>query len=138
MSFIRLALTSLAVLMAPLGASAHVFGQQVRLPLPVELYITGGVCAFIASCAVLLLFSDPESGSKTRKLPRGVPFPRVFQWLLATLGFAALILSLFLAYFGTQDFVTSPLPNFFWVVFLLLFTYSTGLVLDKACTVRKQ
>jgi hypothetical protein len=129
MKYLRVVLSGLSIFALPACASAHAFGQQFNLPLPVDFYVTGGVCAFIASCVVLLLFSEPSAQSTAhRALPGGVRFPSILKWILAGTGFFLLVTSLTLAYFGTQDFATNPLPNLFWIIFLLLFTYLTGLL----------
>src|SRR5262245_61553370 len=126
MQRLKALLYGIAFLALPDVASAHAFGQQFTLPLPVHFYITGGVCAFIASCALLLLFSERETSAfrtlKEYKVPRAV------NAVLGAIGLAGFIFAIALAFFGTQNYVTNPLPNLFWIIFLLLFTYISALI----------
>ncbi len=126
------ALAALVLLVLPQAAQAHAFGQQFTLPLPVGFYIWGGMAAFIASCAVLLFFfSKPKAkGEFNGEVSIGIPsrLQKVLSVLFATLGLLFFAASLILAVFGSPDYLENPLPNFFWIIFFLLFTYITVIV----------
>jgi len=114
---------ALLPLTVPLVASAHAFGQQYTLPLPLSFYIVGGVSAFVASCAVIFLFSDPRPASEgprvlvVRRLPPAVA--KTLRWSGITLAF----LLLGIAVFGSQNWYENPVEDIFWVWLLLGFTY---------------
>lgn len=130
MRILRITLWGFGILSLPLVASAHAFGQQFNLPLPVNFYVVGGICAFIASCVILLLFSEPlPRNSEHSESPRGIPVPYWLRVVLRSVGIFFFVACILLAVIGTQDFLTNPLPNFFWIIFLLSFTYITGLLL---------
>ncbi len=118
----------LAALFFPTATFAHAFGEQFTLPLPVSLFVIGGIGAFIASCLTLIQFSDPHVGTAA---PRQREYSLKTSFLSAVFsiaGFVLLIASSIVGTFGTQDFSTNPLPNFFWIIFLLLFTYVTAII----------
>ncbi len=112
----------------PAIASAHAFGTQFTLPLPVRFYIVGGTLAFVASCAVLMLFSEPAGHMSARLRTIRVPGLSKLAAVLSVLGLVLAGVIVFLAIAGSGDFTTNPAPNIFWVLFLLLFAYMTAVV----------
>lgn len=120
-------LTLLAVII-PAIAEAHAFGRQVTLPLPVNFYITGGILAFIASFVVLLLFSRPSANTEPHIISIRVRGYRIITSLLGVLGLVLAVACVVIGLAGPQDFIDNPLPNLFWIIFLLLFAYITALV----------
>ncbi len=124
-----LALLSSALVAFPSVAFAHAFGVQYTLPLPVALYVTGGVGAFVASCVVLLFFSDPIARDKPPFfIIKPLPAARFVKLFLRAFGTGIVLFAFALAFLGAQDYIHNPLPDLFWVIFLLLFTYFTALV----------
>ncbi len=111
----------LFLFLVPAVVSAHAFGQQYTLPLPVGLYIFGGVAALVISCGVLFFISEPK------KLKERAPeAPLTLTWLehgwAKALLVLALVVSVGFGIFGPQD-LRNPLPALFWVVLLLVFFY---------------
>ncbi len=121
-------IVSAVAMFLPAVASAHAFGQQFTLPLPVSLFVIGGIGAFVASCVALLQFSDPHTGADSPKLRTYTIPERLISRSLLTVGVILFTISIIVGVFGTQDFSTNPIPNLFWIIFLLLFTYLTAIV----------
>src|SRR3989338_1861974 len=119
-----------APLTAPTPSLAHAFGQQYTLPLPVSFYIAGGLFAFVASCVVLLFFADPRHSR--RRIAATVSFgprvARVANAAFAIAGLAVFFASIGAALFGIDAYAVNPVPNFFWVIFLVLFVYANALI----------
>ena len=109
----------------PFFASAHAFGQQYTLPLPQAFYITGGVCALLASFAVLALYSNPKTASGTTA--RTYQFSPVISKVLAVGGITALVVTVGTGAFGSQLLYSNPAPILFWIILLLYFTYANAL-----------
>lgn len=112
----------LATIIFPLVAIAHASGEQFILPLPVSLYIGGGMTAFVASCVVLLLYSAPKQPQKNRVVFR-LPAGRLLTSALGVLGLFLSAATLFVAFVGDQSYISNPAPILFWTLFLLLFAY---------------
>lgn len=119
-----------AILAAPTASLAHAFGQQFTLPLPVSFYVVGGLSAFVASCVVLLFFADPRRSRHS--IVAGVPFgprtARIMSGVFALAGLAAFFAAIGVGLFGVDAYALNPLPNFFWVIFLVLFVYVNALI----------
>lgn len=112
----------------PGTASAHIFGQAVALPLPVSLFIFGGVAAFIFSALVILMKEEKLPGAPI--YGRGISLPASKNVRRGVVAASALLLfsAIFFPPFGDQDFHDNPFPDIFWIGFLLLFTYMNALV----------
>ncbi len=131
----RLLSTIACAFLAPALASAHAFGQKYTLPLPVWLYVFGGGAAIIVSFAVIGLFSTQAYPSVLEKQvdlsrrrffaalsgPRAITAARIA-------GFLLLVLTLAAGVFGTQNPNQNFAPTFFWILFLLGFTYASAIV----------
>jgi hypothetical protein len=122
-SFKLLALIGLAL---PEFAGAHAFGQQYTLPLPLWLYIYGGGLVIIISFLLIGYFTthgNPKIFERSKVLAQ-VHATRVLQGI----GLFFLGLTILAGFAGnplpTQNFA----PVFFWVIFLLGFTYLTAVV----------
>jgi len=109
----------------PFVASAHAFGTQYTLPLPVNFYILGGVGAFLASSLVLFLFSDPiaDLAEDAEPAVRSYRHPALVLETLSWLGLVAFIVELVLAFAGSASFVFNPAVVLFWIILMLGFTY---------------
>ena len=119
-------LSACVLALVPACVSAHAFGVQYTLPLPIEFYFLGGSVALIASFAILGLFSTPTSSHKQFK----TEYVMASWWktLFSAIGVVGLVVILVLAFFGADDFTNNPTPVLFWVVFLLGMTYFSALV----------
>ncbi len=125
----RIIALSAALFALPAVVSAHAFGQQYTLPIPASFFISGGMFAFVASCAVLLLLSEPiQTATRSMAVDARISHARVFLSIARVLAVAVLVCALLLAFFGAEDFKTNPLPNLFWVIFLLIGTYATAVI----------
>ncbi len=112
----------------PALVQAHAFGQQFTLPLPVNFYIVGGVLGFIASCVVLLLFSKPTTDQSMEFHELRFRGYAVLLNVLGVVGLSLATLAVVIGFVGPQDFNINPVPNFFWIIFLLLFAYTSAIV----------
>jgi len=123
---VAIVLPGIILTLFPAFVSAHAFGQQYTLPLPLQFYALGASCALIASFVFLALYSVPDpargsivSVSKIFSIPRW----HIVETILRAIGILAFIGTLICAFFGPQDFTTNPAPMLFWDVLLLGFTY---------------
>ena len=115
---------------APMSAHAHGFGALYNLPVPLWLYGWGATATLVLSflIAAVLLRAPAEP-----RPPRHWVAPSVAAtpWLLAAGRITAvliLLLCLATAWFGHRDPLRNFSMSFFWIVFLLLFTYVAALV----------
>ena len=123
-----------ALFFAPMAALAHAFGQQYTLPLPVSFYITGGVAAFIASCAFLIFvepntttpaFGHPSSTEEGKKTlltfsERGW---KILTWLVQSVLFLILMGGILMGLFGSQEPSENLLVYLFWLGLVLAAAY---------------
>lgn len=123
-------LTGLA-LVAPMCAHAHGFGALYNLPVPLWLYGWGAAATLILSflMAALLLRTPSTEPSAPRYLT--LPSPPHAAALLSAVRLVTvliLVLCLATAFFGHRDPLRNFSMTFFWIVFLLLFTYLAALI----------
>lgn len=115
--------------------SAHAFGVQYTLPIPIWLYLYGGAAAIILSFLIIGVFVTQKSSSIK---------PRIKN--LSTLGFFKTLTSqgvtktlkgisvfLFLltivsGFIGTQESVYNFNMTWFWIIFLLGTTYLSAII----------
>ncbi|MCE9541573.1 hypothetical protein K8R03_03375, partial [Candidatus Kaiserbacteria bacterium] len=117
----------LAPLLLPSMASAHAFGQQYTLPLPISLYATGASIALIASFVILSFFSRPHAGAG-RALERVYALPpwapsRWTHVAARTFGLAVLAFAVAAGFFGSDVPVKNPALFLFWIGLLLVVAY---------------
>ncbi len=122
-------------LLMPDAASAHGFGAAYNLPVPLDLYNLGAVSTLVLSFVLVgLLWSrasprspdaglDISSGSLARALRFLLPMLQVMSVLVLALCIVA-------GFIGTPDPLRNFAPVFFWIIFLLVFTYLVALVGD--------
>lgn len=121
----------------PLAAGAHSFGRVYNLPVPVWLYLYGAAAALALSFLLIGYFvtagrpgatavardlTDTAFGAALRRL-------RVVA-MLRWGGLAGLLLCVVTGLFGTPNPYGNFSMTFFWVVFVLGWTYLTALVGD--------
>lgn len=112
----------LLLLLSPLSALAHAFGQQYTLPLPTSFYMAGGSLALLLSF-VLLLLSPPREGEREGRVMLG---RRGTERLVAVLRWGALLLlsiSVAAGIAGPAAPTLNLAPLLLWVFFLLGFAY---------------
>jgi len=127
------ALVGTLLLIFPLVAAAHAFAQTYVLPLPFWMYAFAASAALALSFAVVGYFATTKSApADTHPAPeedvRRAQGPAL--GVLRALSVAALLMTLLTTLFGT----TNPFANFgvtfFWIVFVLGFTYVVALIGD--------
>ncbi|MES2684210.1 MAG: hypothetical protein V4650_11885 [Pseudomonadota bacterium] len=124
---------ALAALLSPLSAGAHGFGRLYNLPVPFWLYGWGAAAALVLSFLLVGLFAaSPEQATasaarditqtrRVRALRRAMP-------VLKALSLGLLLLCIATALLGNRDPYRNFSMTFFWVVFLLGFTYLSAFI----------
>lgn len=123
-----------ALLLAfPPVAGAHAFGQSYVLPLPFWMYAFAASAALALSFLVVGYFVTAKTAARNaRTLPLGsAGWARgpVLE-VLRALSVALLLLTLLTALFGTPNPFANFSVTFFWIVFVLGFTYVVALIGD--------
>ena len=126
-------LGALLALSLPLSAGAHGFGRLYNLPVPFWLYGWGAAAALVLSFLLVGLFAaSPEQATPpvARNLSnaRWVCALRRVMPLLKVLSVGLLLLCIATALFGNRDPYRNFSMTFFWVVFLLAFTYLSAFI----------
>lgn len=129
-------LLKVALLAFPASANAHSFGQLYNLPVPLWMYLYGAAAALLASFVLMAVFMvpaqavkpTPAAGSQapgwfSHLARRCLPVLRCFSVLL-------LLLCIATGFWGTQNPYQNFNMTFFWILFVLLFTYLTAFVGD--------
>ncbi len=106
-----------------LPASAHGFGRLYNLPVPFWLYAWGAGTALVVS---FLLAGYFATAPVTRGEPSTVGAPRSAWVGFKALSVFLLLLTIATALFGNRDPYRNFSMTFFWVVFVLGFTYVTA------------
>lgn len=130
-NLIALAAT-VAGLMMPTLANAHSFGRLYNLPVPFWLYAWGAAAALVASFLVVGYFVSSETEAQkpqgshsielsSRLLSRLLP-------LLKLLSVGGLLICILTGFIGTRSPYANFNMTFFWIVFVLGFTYLTAVV----------
>jgi hypothetical protein len=134
----RSAALAAAGLLLPAAAQAHSFGIVYNLPVPFWLYAWGATAALVASFLVVGYFvsstgagqrpawSVDLSGSAGVRLARRLRL----MALLKTLSVGGLLLCMVTGFAGTKSPYGNFNMTFFWIVFVLGFTYFTALAGD--------
>ena len=127
------ALAGALLLLFPLAAAAHAFAQTYVLPLPFWMYAFAASAALALSFVVVGYFATAKSASRDVRALEVAALPWAGGRKLAVLralSVAVLLLTLLTGLFGT----TNPFGNFsvtfFWIVFVLGFTYVVALIGD--------
>lgn len=130
---VRWALT-LALILLPSTAYAHVFLQPYNLPVPFWIYLYACAATLIVSFAIVgALMGAADIGPAGRGrdiLPEDRRSQAAWQWvvrLLRACAVGTLLLTITAGLVGTPNPVTNINMTLFWVVFLLGFTYFTAI-----------
>lgn len=129
----RMALAASVFSAAPM-AHAHSFGKVYTLPVPVWLYLYGAAAALILSFLVVGYFVNARSADLNLR-SRNIAHVGVLQALLhpAAIGLAqllsvsGLLLTILSGLIGTADSYRNFNMTFFWIVFVLGYTYLIAL-----------
>lgn len=122
-----------ALLCLPATASAHSFGQVYTLPVPFWLYAWAAAAALVVSFVVAGIFLTGAGqtravGSQHESFRHELPL--ALLRLLQALSLLGLGLCLATGLWGTPNSYANFNMTFFWIVFVLGFTYLTALVGD--------
>lgn len=115
-----------ALLTWPPAAYAHAFGTLYTLPIPLWLYLYGAGAALIISFLAIGFFAK-----KSTKFSFPKAKFQLTQWViffLKTLSIAVFALTILTGFFGSQSPIDNFAVNFFWIIFLLGFTYLSALM----------
>lgn len=126
-------LCATAALILPVSAAAHGFGRLYNLPVPFWLYAWGAASALLLSFLLVGYFAASPaatSWSASREISSAgwVRALRRMMPALRTLSVFLLLLCIATGLFGNRDPYRNFSMTFFWVVFLLGFTYLTAFV----------
>lgn len=125
----------MAALFFPAVAQAHSFGRIYNLPVPLWLYLYGAAGALLLSFLVVGYFvtvsearaPQPQRDLSNTALARGLR--RVLP-LLKALSLLGLLLCLATGFLGSRDPYRNFSMTFFWIVFVLGFSYLCALAGD--------
>ena len=121
------------LLMLPLGAAAHAFGQTYVLPLPFWMYAFAAAAALALSFVVVGYLVTATSAARGARTVEVAAMPWAGGRTLVVLrafSVAFLVLTLLTALFGTPNPFGNFSVTFFWIVFVLGFTYVVALIGD--------
>jgi hypothetical protein len=124
---------ALCTALLPTGVFAHAFGQKYTLPLPVWLYVFGGASAVVVSFFFIGYFTESKERTSRAVDLSNYGFFALFATKSArivgeSIGLLLLALTLAAGILGTQNPTQNFTPTFFWLIFLLGFTYVTALL----------
>jgi hypothetical protein len=128
---IKLSILTLLTLIFPKSVSAHAFGQDYTLALPLWLYYYGGGAAIIASFILVGLYLNetrkdlriPEVEIKKLKFLLNPKLKNV----LKAISLIIFLITIFAGLFGTQDPTLSLPPLMLWIYLLLGMAYFSAL-----------
>lgn len=123
-------LFSILPMIIPEPVFAHAFGQKYTLPLPFWLYLYGAAAALIVSFLIIGYFFNQSR--RDFKYPRLLLFKINIQSSLVTIlkiiSIFFFLLTIATGILGIDSSFSNFNMTFFWLIFLLGFTYLTALV----------
>ncbi len=126
MNIIFFLLLAFFPLIFPKLTLAHAFGQLYTLPIPLWLYLYGAGVALIISFLAIGFFTKANSNFSIPKVNFNLPSWLIF--FLKVLSIFLLILTILTGFFGNQSPIENFAVNFFWIIFLLGFTYLSAIL----------
>jgi hypothetical protein len=118
-----------ALLALPGAAAAHGFGRLYNLPVPFWLYAWAAAAVLVLSFLLAVWFLTGRSA--TTPAPHEVQASELegrAHGLPRSLGLALFALTLATGFFGSRDPYRNFSMTFFWVVFVLGYSYATALL----------
>ncbi len=130
---LQIAIAGAVVLVFPLAAAAHGFGRLYNLPVPFWLYAWGSASVLAVSFLLAAYFAQASSAadSATARDISNAYWVRALRSVLPplkALSVFLLVLCVATGFFGNPDPYRNFSMTFFWVVFLLGFTYLTACI----------
>jgi hypothetical protein len=125
-----------ALLALPGAASAHSFGRLYNLPVPFWMYAYGAAAALAVSFLLVAYFVTAAAPTAPKAVQRAepgwLPLLRRARLLpaLKILSVLGLLLCLLTGFFGNRNPYLNFSMTFFWIVFVLGFTYLSALIGD--------
>lgn len=131
----RILAAGAAVALLPLAAQAHSFGKLYNLPVPIWMYLYGAAAALLVSFLIVGYFVSAKTARanfSTIALDRweffrSVDAPSVLG-TLRVIGVFGLALTIVTGLFGKNNAYQNFNMTFFWIIFVLGFTYLVMLV----------
>ncbi len=114
----------LITLVLPKPVYAHALGQLYTLPIPLWLYLYGAGAALIVSFLLIGFFTKESNHSLLHfnlKIHPGI----ILFFKILSLGL--FVLTIVSGLFGSQSSIDNFGTNFFWIIFLLGFTYLSAI-----------
>ncbi|HET8882896.1 MAG TPA: hypothetical protein VFM56_12030 [Solimonas sp.] len=129
----RIVGAGLPMLLLPAAAHAHSFGRIYNLPVPFWMYAYGAAGALLLSFIVVGYFVS-AGDAQTPKPPRDIsdhlrPLRRILP-ALRVVSVCTLLLCIVTGLFGSRDPYRNFNMTFFWVLFLLGFSYFSAIFGD--------
>jgi len=121
----------------PGTALAHSFGKLYNLPVPIWLYLYGAAAALLVSFLIVGFFVNVKAAAANYRtlaldeseFGRSIDAPAVLA-VLRAISVAGLVLTIATGLFGRNNAYQNFNMTFFWIIFVLGFTYLTALVGD--------
>lgn len=131
------ALLGLALLAATTAAEAHSFGKLYNLPVPFWMYLYGAAAALLLSFLVVGYFINEDAAAANFRsrdisrngLIRALGDPRTVA-TFRVLSMMVFLLTVVSGFIGSRNPYLNFNMTWFWIVFVLLFTYVTALTAD--------
>ena len=115
----------------PLAASAHAFGQTYVLPLPFWMYAFAASAALALSFVIVGYFVTAKGAARNhRAMEVRIWSPPRTLHVLRAVSVAVLLLTILTGIFGTRNPFANFSVTFFWIIFVLGFTYVVALIGD--------
>jgi len=126
-------LAGLMLVMLPSFAHAHSFGRLYNLPVPFWLYAYGAAAALALSFLLIAWFAtgaQPARPQQAKWLQLPEPAAAIVITTLQVLSLAGLALCIATGFFGNRNPYLNFSMTFFWIVFVLGFSYLTAVTGD--------
>jgi hypothetical protein len=128
-------LTACGALALSANASAHSFGKLYNLPVPFWMYLYGAAAALAVSFLLVAYFvtADVSGIEKKSRDLSNIAWVRIlrrlrFMPVMKVVSVGGLLLCLLTGFFGNRNPYVNFNMTFFWIVFVLGFTYLSAIV----------
>ena len=118
----------LFALFMPKPVSAHAFGILYNLPVPFWLYLYGAAAALLVSFLIIGYFINKKDHEIDYPIKPLFSLSNNFQPFLKAISVFLFLLTILTGLFGDDSSFSNFNMTFFWVLFLLGFTYFSAIV----------